>query len=92
MIYLLITIIFSFKRLKQKKKSKLSFFLLGYTATISDGFYPSHMDQNNLVPARNRVEYPTLFTTSDLTSTGIFKLFVMKERFIPSHPEKVDSS
>uniref|UniRef100_A0A158Q8N9 PAS domain-containing protein n=1 Tax=Elaeophora elaphi TaxID=1147741 RepID=A0A158Q8N9_9BILA len=41
-----------------------------YATTISSGFYPSQMDQNNLVPTRSRVEYPTLFSTSDLTSTG----------------------
>ncbi|CAG9530475.1 unnamed protein product [Cercopithifilaria johnstoni] len=40
-----------------------------YATTISSGFYSSQMDQNNLLPRRNRVEYPTFFTTSDLTST-----------------------
>ncbi|VDO47767.1 unnamed protein product [Onchocerca flexuosa] len=28
------------------------------------------MDQNNLIPTRSRVEYPTLFTASDLTCAG----------------------
>ncbi|VBB33138.1 unnamed protein product [Acanthocheilonema viteae] len=41
-----------------------------YTTAISSGFYPSQMDQSNLVPARNCVEYPALFTTNDLPSTG----------------------
>uniref|UniRef100_A0A915PP05 PAS domain-containing protein n=1 Tax=Setaria digitata TaxID=48799 RepID=A0A915PP05_9BILA len=43
----------------------------GYTATISNGFYSSpQMDQSNLVPVRNRVEYPALFAASDLASTA----------------------
>ncbi|VIO97254.1 aryl hydrocarbon receptor AHR-1, putative [Brugia malayi] len=39
-------------------------------AAISNGFYQSQMEQNNLIAARNRMEYPTFFTSNDLTFTG----------------------
>ncbi|EJD74525.1 hypothetical protein LOAG_18167 [Loa loa] len=41
----------------------------GYATVISNGFYQSQMDQNNLIPVRNHMEYPTLFTTNNLAST-----------------------